>query len=226
MALLDRLEAARTAREATRDRLTAASLVRLTAPETEPEDFPAYASFAIATFPALTTRPDQIKPLRQTILNLAVRGNLVEQDPADEPASELLKWIAAEKARLVKLAQIPREKPLPGLSEADTVFALPDGWAWVRLGSLSQFVTSGSRDWAKHYSNAGAIFVRMGNLSKDHYRLRLDQIQRVNPPSDGEGTRTRLEAGDILISITATWVCWVSSLRDLARHTSTSTQQW
>jgi hypothetical protein len=95
MALLDRLEAARTAAEATRDRLTAASLARLTATDSEPDadaaDLPHNARFALATLPALTTRPDQIKPLRQTILNLAVRGKLVEQDPTDEPASELLK---------------------------------------------------------------------------------------------------------------------------------------
>lgn len=78
MALLDRLEVARTAREATRDRLTAASLARLTAPAADPAEFPANARFALATLPAITTRPDQIKPLRQTILNLAVRGKLVE----------------------------------------------------------------------------------------------------------------------------------------------------
>ena len=88
MALLDRLEAARTTREATRDRLNAASLARLTAPETTPEVFPTHARFALDALPALTTRPDQIKSLRQTILNLALRGKLVEQDPADEPAEE------------------------------------------------------------------------------------------------------------------------------------------
>lgn len=74
MALCDRLEAARTAREATRDRLTAASLARLNTPD--PETFPADTRFALDALPALTTRPDQIKHLRQTILNLAVRGGL------------------------------------------------------------------------------------------------------------------------------------------------------
>ncbi len=74
MALCDRLGAARTAREATRDRLTAASLARLNAPD--PETFPADARFALDALPALTTRPDQIKRLRQTIFNLAVRGKL------------------------------------------------------------------------------------------------------------------------------------------------------
>ena len=87
-------------REATRDRLAAASLARLNAPD--PETFQDDARFALDALPALTTRPDQIKQLRQTILNLAVRGKLVPQDPNDEPASELLKRIAKEKARLLR----------------------------------------------------------------------------------------------------------------------------
>ncbi|QFI67996.1 restriction endonuclease subunit S [Sinorhizobium alkalisoli] len=200
MELCDQLEAARTAREATRDRLAAASLARLDSPD--PETFRDDARFALGTLPALTARPDQIKQLRQAILNLAVRGKLVPQDPKDEPAEDLLKRIAREKARLVKSGEIRKERELPSLSDADMSFELPYHWAWARLGDLTQLVTSGSRDWAKYYSSEGAIFVRMGNLSKDHYRLRLDQIQRVKPPGDGEGTRTRLEAGDILISIT------------------------
>lgn len=80
MALCDRLEEARRTREEVRDKLTAASLARLTAPDTTAEDFPAHAAFALEVLPALTTRPDQIKTLRQTILNLAVRGKLVECD--------------------------------------------------------------------------------------------------------------------------------------------------
>jgi type I restriction enzyme S subunit len=83
-----------------RDRLAAVSLARLNAPD--PETFQADAHFMLGALPALTTRPDQIKQLRQTILNLAVRGKLVEQDPKDEPAPELLKRIAQEKERLVK----------------------------------------------------------------------------------------------------------------------------
>jgi type I restriction enzyme S subunit len=84
MCLCDRLEAARAAREATRDRLTAASLARLNAPD--PATFPGDAGFALGVLPALTTRPDQIGQLRQTILNLAIRGHLVHQNPSEEPA--------------------------------------------------------------------------------------------------------------------------------------------
>lgn len=200
MGLCNELDAARAGREGVRDRLAAASLARLNAPD--PETFKTDACFALNALPFLTTRPDQIKPLRHTILNLAIRGKLVPQDANDEPASELVKRISMEKAQLVTAGEIRKEKALLPVSDADQSFELPHGWSWVRLGDLSKLVTSGSRDWAQHYSNEGAIFVRMGNLSKDHYRLRLDHIQRVNPPSDGEGTRTRLEAGDVLISIT------------------------
>ena len=202
MALCDRLEAAQAGRETTRDRLATASLARLNAPDPDPAVFQNHAGFALDNFIPLTTRPDQVKALRQTILNLAVRGKLVEQDPNDEPASELLKRIAVDKSRLVKAGVIGEQKALPSVADAKTSFELPKRWVWTRLGHLSQFVTSGSRDWAKHYANEGAIFIRMGNLSKDHYHLRLDHIQRVKPPANSEGTRTRLEGGDICISIT------------------------
>ena len=91
MALCDRLEAARAEREATRDRLAAASFARLDAPD--PETFHDDARFALDALPALTARPDQIEQLRQTILNLAVRGKLVPQDPNDEPASKVLEML-------------------------------------------------------------------------------------------------------------------------------------
>ena len=72
MALCDRLDEARAEREATRDRLAAASLARLNDPD--PETFQADVRFALDALPAMTARPDQIKQLRKTILNLAVRG--------------------------------------------------------------------------------------------------------------------------------------------------------
>jgi type I restriction enzyme S subunit len=85
MALCDGLEEARVGREKTRDRLVVSSLARLNAPD--PETFQDDARFVLAALPSLTTRPDQIKQVRETILNLAVRGRLVEQSASDEPAS-------------------------------------------------------------------------------------------------------------------------------------------
>lgn len=96
MALCDQLEAARESREEERDKLTAASLARLNA--NDPETFLADARFALANLAPLTTRADQIKQLRQTILNLAVRGKLVEQNATDEPASAQIARIGEAKA--------------------------------------------------------------------------------------------------------------------------------
>ena len=114
MALCDQLEAAKTEREQSRDRLVAASLHHLNQPTDveeadTPEAFRNHARFIFNHLSRLTTRPEHIKQLRQTILNLAVRGKLVPQDPNDEPAAELLKRIQAEKARLLKEAQIKEE---------------------------------------------------------------------------------------------------------------------
>lgn len=78
-----------------------------------------------------------IKKLRELILELAVRGKLVPQDPNDEPASELLKRIAAEKAELVKQGKIKKQKPLPEISEDEKPFELPEGWEWTSLNEIA-----------------------------------------------------------------------------------------
>ena len=88
MVLCDRLETARKEQEATRDRLTATSLARLNAPDPDPAVFQNHAAFTLNNLTPLTTRPDQIKALRQTILNLAVRGKLVEQDPKEDYSNQ------------------------------------------------------------------------------------------------------------------------------------------
>ena len=142
MALLDRLEAARTAREATRDRLTAASLNRLTTPDTTPEVFPIHARFALDALPALTSRTDQIKSLRQTILNLAVRGKLVEQDPNDEPAVEHLLGLGEVAAKV--------RKQLKPLNSSDCGGGLPRSWVWLPLGAIIRGMDAG---WSPQCEN-------------------------------------------------------------------------
>jgi type I restriction enzyme, S subunit len=137
MGLCDRLEAARAGRESVRDRLAAASLARLNAPD--PDTFGNDARFALDALPALTARANQIKRLRQTILNLAVRGKLVPQDPNDEPASELLKQIAVEKAQFVKAGKGKRQEPMQEPDPSRAPFALPAGWSWARFPELGNF---------------------------------------------------------------------------------------
>lgn len=80
---------------------------------------------------------------------------------------------------------------------------IPVEWEVKQLDSVAEFVTSGARGWAKYYSEEGAIFLRIGNLTREHINLRLDDIVHVQPPTSAEGTRTQVQQGDLLISVTA-----------------------
>ena len=80
---------------------------------------------------------------------------------------------------------------------------LPKGWEISSIKDVCKLITSGSRGWARYYSEDGALFLRIGNLSRENINLRLDSIQRVNAPKNSEGKRTSVAEGDILISITA-----------------------
>ena len=91
-------------------------------------------------FGELYTVKENVAELRKAILQLAVMGRLVEQDPNEPPASELLKEIDAEKQRLVKVGTIKKPKPLPPIKPAEVPYQLPQGWEWVRLGELASFI--------------------------------------------------------------------------------------
>jgi type I restriction enzyme, S subunit len=94
----------------------------------------------IAThFDLLLDRPEAVDALEQTILQLAVRGLLVPQDPQDEPASVLLKKIRAEKDKLIAEGKIKRDKALSAIAEDERPFALPSGWSWARFPELGEF---------------------------------------------------------------------------------------
>jgi len=90
-------------------------------------------------FDTLFTTEPSIDQLKQTVLQLAVMGKLVPQDPNDEPASILLKKLAAEKEGLVKEGKIKKQKPLPPISDDEKLFELPQSWEWVRLGGATNY---------------------------------------------------------------------------------------
>ncbi len=199
MALCDRLETERKERETTRDRLATASLARLNAPDPDPAVFQNHAAFALNNLTPFTTRPDQIKALRQTILNLAVRGKLVEQDLEDEPAEELLKRVATEKDQLVEAGKIRKSKPLLPLFESDWEFNPPPGWEWIRLGTLVLDSKSGWSPQTENHAREGDAWgiLKVSAVSWNHFDSTANK--QVLP-----GTEPRLQAqvhkGDFLIS--------------------------
>lgn len=155
--------------------------------------------------PLLAGAPNGIKKLRELILELAVRGKLVPQDPNDEPASELLKRIAEEKARLVAEGKIRKPKQQPRAGEDGIPFVLPNGWAVERLGVTSHLITKGTTPTTlgHAYTSSGISFVKVENI--ESRRISKTAIsQFISPETDELMSRSRLEAGDVLFSIAGT----------------------
>lgn len=152
--------------------------------------------------PLLAGAPNGIKKLRELILELAVRGKLVPQDPSDEPASELLKRIAEEKARLVAEGKIRKQKPLPEITDEEKPFQLPTGWEWVRLDSLLKKIGAGSTPLGgkQAYVANGVKFLRSQNVWNEG--LRLNEVAFIPEETHQKMAGTHVEAGDLLFNIT------------------------
>lgn len=168
MALCDQLEAARAEREAHRDKLTATALARLHAPD--PEHFASDARFVLENLASLTTRADQIKQLRQTVINLAVRGKLVKQDENDEPAATLLARFAAAKAERKRRTGDARIKPAASPLAEKLPIELPAGWMVESFENLFLFIDYRGNTPPK--TDAGiplitAKNIRMGHLNRE-----------------------------------------------------------
>lgn len=149
-------------------------------------------------FDLLIDRPEAVGALEQTILQLAVRGLLVPQDPSDEPASELLKKIRAEKDRLIAEGKIKKDKPLPAVGEGEKPFDLPQGWAFVRLGDIAQTHT-GFAFKSGQYTSEGTLVFRVTNIKPDGGVDLLDVKYISNEIALSNYKNFFLRKGDILL---------------------------
>jgi type I restriction enzyme S subunit len=178
MALCDRLEAAQAEREARRDRLVAASLARVSQPAAADAGSDARtAAFHLDHFARLTTRPEHVKHLRQTILNLTVRGRLVPQDPADRPSTS------------VSASNVDED------TDKRLVMDLPAGWHWVRVRDVADARLGKMLDKAK---NRGREYPYLRNTNIHWFDVRLDEIKTM-ALSDEEAPAFLLADGDVLI---------------------------
>ena len=142
------------------------------------------------------------KALRQKILDLAIHGKLVPQDPNDEPASVLLERIRAEKERLIKEGKIKRPKKSKTTSDKPHYpYELPEGWAWTTLGEISNYGTT--------------INIQVDDIDKNEWILELEDIEKetaniIQRLSASErsvkGTRHKFSAGSILYSKLRTYL--------------------
>ena len=136
------------------------------------------------------------KLLRQKLIDMAMRGLLVEQRPEEGNATDLLEQIRAEKAAMIKAGKIKKEKPLPEIKEEEKPFAIPDSWCWVRLGEICSNIRYGTSN--KSEKKGTTIVLRMGNIQNGV----IDYSDLVYT-SDVEDIKTyKLEYGDLLFNRT------------------------
>ena len=138
--------------------------------------------------------------LRDKILDLAMRGKLVPQDPNDEPASVLLEKIKTEKERLIKEKKIKKSKPLPPITDDEKPFDIPDSWEWVRLGDVITILRGGSPRPIKKYltdNPNGINWIKIGDSTKNSKYIE-HSAEKIIP----EGLKkTRIvHKGDFLLS--------------------------
>ncbi|AWT09053.1 restriction endonuclease subunit S [Stutzerimonas frequens] len=141
--------------------------------------------------PLLAGAPNGIKKLRELILELAVRGKLVPQDPNDEPASELLKRIAEEKARLVAEGKIKKQKPLAEIGEEEKPFDLPTNWEWVRIAAVGH-------DWGQKTPDKSFTYIDVGAVDNAAGRISTPQVLMA----EGAPSRARkvVQPGTVIYS--------------------------
>ncbi len=140
--------------------------------------------------------------LRKSILQQAVQGKLTERDPADEPASELLKRIKTEKEALMKSSKIKKEKPLPEITEDEKPFDIPDTWEWVRLSDICN-ISDGTHQ-TPTYVEHGIPFISAQNvkpyrfLPENHRDVSYEDYLEYNKnisPEKGDILMARVGAG-------------------------------
>lgn len=145
-------------------------------------------------FDTLFTTEVSIDTLKQTILQLAVMGKLVPQDPNDEPASELLKRIEQEKAQLVKEGKIKKQKPLPPVSDEEKPFELPQGWEWIRFGEILAELKYGTSQKCDYLTN-GYPVLRIPNVVGTEISL---EDMKFGKLSEHEVKELSLEKNDLI----------------------------
>lgn len=146
----------------------------------------------------LLSQVDLVKKLRQQLLQDAVQGKLVEQNPKDEPASELLKKIKAEKEKLIAEKVIKQGKIQEAEKQEELLFEIPDNWVWCSLDDISKNITDGTHQ-TPTYTKEGRIFLSAQNIKP--FKFMPEEHKFVSEETYQEIIKNRKpEKGDILIA--------------------------
>lgn len=139
-----------------------------------------------------------VKKLRQQLLQDAVQGKLVEQNKKDEPASELLKKIKAEKEKLIAEKKLKKEKELPPIKPEEIPFEIPENWVWCRLGEITTLLTDGKHGDSKDQKESGYYFLSAKDIQNGKFIY--DNARQITYEDFIEThRRTNLEPGDLCV---------------------------
>ncbi|MFK4135322.1 restriction endonuclease subunit S [Pseudomonas luteola] len=197
MALCDRLEAQQADAESAHARLVQALLDSLTQ-ASDADDFAASWQRLAEHFHTLFTTESSIDALKQILLQLAVMGKLVPQDPNDEPASELLKRIVEEKARLVAEGKIRKQKELAEVCDTDKAFELAKGWQWVKKAEILNFL-NGYAFKSEWFTHKGVRLLRNVNVS--HGVTNWKETAYISEAQASEFQNFFLKENDIVLTL-------------------------
>ena len=148
------------------------------------------------------------KKLRQKILDLAIHGKLVPQDPNDEPASVLLERIKTEKERLIKEGKIKRAKKSAKSSDTphyqqDVPYEVPENWVWTTLGEICLFLSRGKSPKYSDTDKTYPVFAQKCNLKEGG--ISLEQARFLDPSTICKWSEEyKLKTGDVLVNSTGT----------------------
>ena len=194
MDLCDRLEAQQADAKSAHAQLVQALLDSLTQ-ASDADEFATNWQRLAEHFHTLFTTEPSIDALKQTLLQLAVMGKLVPQDPSDEPASELLERVTEEKSRLVAAGALKKQKSLPEVSEEEKPYALPSNWKWVRFDSISNTRLGKMLDKAK---NKGELRPYLRNTNVQWFNFEVDDLKSMRF-EEHELDEYRVIPGDLVI---------------------------
>ena len=159
--------------------------------------------FVLENFDTIFRNEKSLESLNKIILDLAIRGKLVEQNPEDEPASELLKRIKEEKERLIKEKVIKKEKELPKIEEDEIPFEIPESWEWVRLGEIIQIINGYAYKSNEYVKKSKYQLIRLGNVKNDFLKLDSSEVY-LDKEIIKKTELQKIKENDILVTLTGT----------------------
>ena len=151
-------------------------------------------------FATLAATPGGVAKLREIILQLAVQGRLVPQDPEDEPASVLLERITAEKSRLIKKGQIRKTKPLPKIVNDEIPHSIPNNWIWTKIGNIGEVGQGGTPSTKNpEYWDGEIPWLRSGDILFNRIKSAKETISETGLRNSAA---TLVPKGSVLLAMT------------------------